>query len=116
MLHSPFGRRIRLPRLAARTNALYPARLSPEGHDLATMKRLTRALLAQGLRVFSLSLHSPTLQVGNTPYTQTADELAQLFADLDSYLAFFRTEIGGRFVGPSEIRAGLLAGRDSAAA
>lgn len=111
LLHGRAGRRLRLARIAARANALYPARLSPEGHDLHTMQRLTRALHRQGLRIFSLSLHSPSLQVGNTPYTRTREELDRLLHDLDGYLAYFRTELGGRFATASEIRSGLLAGQ-----
>jgi glycosyltransferase involved in cell wall biosynthesis/peptidoglycan/xylan/chitin deacetylase (PgdA/CDA1 family) len=107
-LHGPLGRRLGLPRLAARANALYPERLSPEGTDLATLKRLTQQLHRQGLRVFTLSFHSPTLQVGHTPYTTSEADLARLLAVIDGYLAFFRDEMGGRFSTPSEIRAALL--------
>ncbi|MFC7541870.1 glycosyltransferase [Siccirubricoccus deserti] len=61
------GRQLGLGRIAARANAFYPLRLSPEGADLGQMIQVTRQLHARGLRVFTLSLHSPTLQVGNTP-------------------------------------------------
>jgi teichuronic acid biosynthesis glycosyltransferase TuaC len=109
LLNGRAGRRLRLARLSARADALYPVRLSPEGHDLQTMQRLTRTLLRQGVRIFTLSLHSPSLQVGHTPYTRTAAELERLLADLDGYLAHFRGDLGGRFATASEIRAGLLA-------
>jgi glycosyltransferase involved in cell wall biosynthesis len=107
-LHAPLGRRLALPRWAARANVLYPVRLSPEGTDLASLIRLTKRLHAGGLRVFTLSFHSPTLQVGHTPYTSSEAELTALLAEIDGYLRFFREDLGGQFTTPSEVRARLL--------
>jgi hypothetical protein len=108
LLHGPLGRRLALPRWAARANALYPVRLSPEGTDLASLIRLTEQLHAGGLRIFTLSFHSPTLQVGHTPYTSNEAELTALLAEIDGYLRFFREQLGGQFTTPSEVRARLL--------
>ncbi|MBP0445130.1 glycosyltransferase [Roseomonas sp. SSH11] len=98
----------RSERFAARLNVLYPVRLSPEGNDLETMIALTRRLYASGLRIFTLSLHSPTLQVGNTPYARTQDEVQALLGRIDAYLHFFRAELGGRFSTPSQLRSSLM--------
>jgi glycosyltransferase involved in cell wall biosynthesis len=110
---SPLGRLLPVSRLAARANALYPVRLSPEGSGFGQMRELTERLMARGLRVFTLTLHSPTLMPGNTPYTRTEAELAALLRTIDRYLGFFRGELGGRFTTPSELYARLsaLAGR-----
>ena len=94
------GKALRLDRVASRLNLLYPRRLSPEGNSLAQMKQLTRQLYDHGLRVFTLSLHSPTLQAGNTPYTRTADEVDTLLADVAQYLRYFRDELGGELSTP----------------
>jgi len=102
-------------RLATRTNAFYPVRLSPEGNDFATMRTLTQDLLASGLRVFTLSLHSPTLAPGNTPYTRDAGSLSRLLADTGRFLDWFTAEAGGRFATTSEIHRALLAGGASSA-
>lgn len=102
---------LRISRLAARLNASYPRRLSPEGGSFAEMRRLTMQLHAAGLRIFTLSLHSPTFQVGNTPYCRSPEELAALLANIDRYLTFFRSELGGVFTTPSEIYARLAATR-----
>jgi hypothetical protein len=103
----------RMPgRVAARLNMLYPVRLSPEGNDLATMIALTRRLHAGGLRIFTLSLHSPTLQVGNTPYTRTQNDVLALLRRIELYLDFFSTVLGGLFSTPSEVRTSLMPERN----
>jgi glycosyltransferase involved in cell wall biosynthesis len=109
LARSAAGRAARLERLAARANALYPLRLSPEGATLAEMCALTRRLLRRGLRVFTLTLHSPTLAPGNTPYARTEAELAVLIERIDRYLAFFRDELGGQFTTPSALHARIAA-------
>ncbi|SHJ92822.1 Glycosyltransferase involved in cell wall bisynthesis [Roseomonas rosea] len=108
LVASPVGRALQLDRLSARANLLYPIRLSPEGNDLAAMKALTRQLHADGVRVFTLSLHSPTFQPGNTAYTRSAEDVRALLSRIDGYLAFFRSEMGGAFSTPAGIRAAIL--------
>jgi glycosyltransferase involved in cell wall biosynthesis len=97
------GKMLGLDRMAARLGLLYPARLSPETSSLAQMEQLTRQLHASGLRIFTLSLHSPTLQMGHTPYTRTQAEMDKLLTTIDGYLGFFRSELGGGFTAPSAI-------------
>ncbi len=106
---SPLGRRLRLAWWAQRVNALVPRRLSPEGCGLAEMRAVTLRLRETGLGVFTLSLHSPTLQVGNTPYVRTEAELQRLLGDMDSFFRFFRDELGGAFTTPSALHARLTA-------
>lgn len=105
----PWARRLGMERVLGWSNACYPRRLSPEGCGLAEMKRVARRLHAGGLRVFTLSLHSPTLQVGRTPYVGSDAELRRLLDDTDRFLAFFRDELGGAFTTPSALRAKLAA-------
>jgi teichuronic acid biosynthesis glycosyltransferase TuaC len=100
---SRLGRQFGLERIAARANAFHPLRLSPEGADLGRMIQVTRRLHARGLRVFTLSLHSPTLQVGNTPYVRSPAELRELLGRIDRYCAFFRDELGGVFTDPADL-------------
>jgi hypothetical protein len=73
------------------------------------MKRVTLSLRDSGLGVFTLSLHSPTLQVGHTDYVRSDAQLRALLADMDGYLRFFREELGGEFTTPSALRARLAA-------
>ncbi len=97
----------RIGRLAARLNALYPVRLSPEGVSLKEMRRLTRQLHARGIRVFTLSLHSPSLSPGYTPYARTQAERDALVARIDAYLEWFLGPFGGEATTPSTLHAKL---------
>jgi hypothetical protein len=106
---SGFGRRLQLGWWAQRFNALVPRRLSPEGCGLAEMKAATLRLRQGGLGVFTLSLHSPTLRVGYTPYVHTEAELRAVLAAIDGFLGFFRDELGGTFTSPSALHAELAA-------
>ena len=99
--------RLRLAAIASRLRLLERLRLTPEGYTLCEMRRLTRALLACGQRTFVLSLHSPSVVPGNTPYVQSATDLAALLQRLRGYLTFFRDELHGRFVTPHALKAEL---------
>jgi hypothetical protein len=105
--HGPLAR-LRLPAIASRLLLLERLRLSPEGYTLAEMRRLTRALLARGQRTFVLSLHSPSVVPGNTPYVRNDTDLAALLQRLRAYLTFFRDELHGRFVTPEALKAELV--------
>jgi hypothetical protein len=111
VLHSLMERvpsaRLRLPAIASRLRLLERIRLTPEGHTFAEMRRLTRALLARGQRTFVLSLHSPSVVPGNTPYVRSHADLTILLQRLRGYLIFFRDELHGRFVTPGALKADL---------
>lgn len=89
------GLRLHLPGIFARTGLLERIRLTTEGVDLAANKRLTRALLDQGCRLFTLTYHSPSLAPGMTPYVRDQSDLERFLGDLESYLDFFLEELGG---------------------
>lgn len=100
--------------LLARAGLLERITLSPEGSDLAAMCRLTRAMLANGRRVLTLSYHSPSLEPGHTPYVRNERDLAIFLDRISGFLSFFRDEIGGEFLTIAEMRTRLL-GEGSAA-
>ncbi|MBP0496112.1 glycosyltransferase [Pararoseomonas indoligenes] len=105
-LFRPGADRLRLAGAAARLGLMERIRLSPEGMTVEEAKRLTRAMLAQGHRVFVLTYHSPSLEPGNTPYVRTAAQRDRFLAWLDEYYAFFREEVGGRNTTWREVRFG----------
>jgi hypothetical protein len=107
LMEHGFGARLRLPAIASRLRLLERIRLTPEGHTLAEMRRLTRALLARGQRTFVLSLHSPSVVPGNTPYVRSDADLRALLQRLNGYLTFFRDELRGRFLTPHGLKAEL---------
>jgi hypothetical protein len=78
--------------------------LTPEGITFEEQRRLTRAMLRRGYRVFSLTYHSPSLAPGNTPYVRDAAQLRSFLSCIDRYLEFFMGEIGGSAVTPFEIK------------
>lgn len=69
--------------------------LSPEGSTLHEMRTITRALLSQGVRTFTLSFHSPSVEPGHTPYVRSSDDLDRFLGDLERYCEFFFAELGG---------------------
>jgi hypothetical protein len=79
----------------SRTGLLNRVMLSPEGNTLEEMRELTDTLLADGLRTFSLTFHSPSLKRGCTPYVQTVKELDHLLATIDRYCEYFMGRLGG---------------------
>lgn len=101
---SPLLERARVKAAFSGMGLLERIRLSPEGHSLEDLKRLTRRLLDGGTRVLTFSFHSPSLRPGCTPYVKSERDLAQLLTTCRAYFAFFRDEIGGRFSTPFEVR------------
>ena len=101
---SPMLQRLRVQAVLSRLNLLWRARLSPEGFDAATQIRLIKALYAQGVRVFSLTYHSPSLKPGNTPYVRNEHDLQEFLSRIDQVCAYFRDELGGEFSTLLELR------------
>lgn len=98
-------RHARLGGILARSGALERLMLSPEGYRPRHLRRLTRALLARGTRVFSFSLHSPSLRPGCTPYVRSAGDLQEFLESCRQYFSWFLGELGGRPATPLEVRA-----------
>jgi hypothetical protein len=70
----------------ARTRLDRRLRLSPEGHGLDDLLRLTRHALGRGEPFLVLSFHSPSLLPGCTPYVRSEADRARFLATLDGYL------------------------------
>jgi hypothetical protein len=111
LVQSPPLRKLRAPGLLARLGLFERIRLSPEGITFDEMRRLTLALFRRGLRTFSLTYHSPSLDVGCTPYVRTSADLDRFLSTIERYLAFFVEELGGRASTPMAIR-DLIAARE----
>ena len=96
--------RLHLIGILSRLGALNHYRLSPEQYRFAELRSLTRALLAAGTRILSLTFHSPTLKPGCTPYVRDAADLKRLLEDFQSYFTFFFEELGGVSATPLEVK------------
>ena len=104
-IDGPLGRALHLPGIVSRTGLMERIPLTPEGCDLAALKRLTRALLARGHQVLTLCYHSPSMVPGHTPYVRTEAQLRSFIETCDAYFDFFAREAGGRFATAFEILA-----------
>ena len=87
----------------ARAGLIDRVTLTPEGITLGQMKALTRALLARGQRVFTMSFHSPSLEPGHTPYVTDARTRADFLRRIEGYLEFFLAELGGAPTTPLQL-------------
>ena len=112
LAETPLGHRLRAHGVLSRLSLLGRLRMSPEGHSLDELRRLTEQLLATGLRSFSLSLHSPSLKPGCTPYVRDAADRDRLIDTVRRFAAWFRNDLHGVFPDPFAHRQAL----DSAAA
>ena len=110
LLDKPLARRLHLPGVLARSGLLERSRLTPEGTSNAEMNRLLAALVRDGERVLTLSLHSSTLLPGATVYARDQGEVDAFLARLDGVLRFFAEELGGKFAAVSAIDARLRMG------
>lgn len=105
LVRSPWAQRLRLPGLLARGRIFDRVRLTPEGISVDELKRLTRAMVRAGYRVFNFTYHSPSLAPGHTPYVRDDDGLRAFTDAIAAYLEFFFGEIGGAPSTPRGIRA-----------
>ena len=77
-------------------------------HPALVLGPKKQELLARGVRVFSFSLHSPTVMPGCTPYVRTESDLKAFLATCRSYFDWFFGELAGRSMTPLELKAHLL--------
>lgn len=92
----PFAMKLRLPGIASRLGGVSRVRLTLEDTDPAAMRQLARDLFEDGVRLFTLSYHSPSAAIGHTPYVRTPEDLKQLKMVLRDFLNFFSSELGGK--------------------
>jgi len=104
---SPSLRPLHLPGILSRLGIVERLLLSPEGHALEDLKRLTRGLLSRGLRTFSFSFHSPSMRPGNTPYVRNERELHEFLDTCRRYFEFFLEDLNGSLSTPDEVLAQL---------
>jgi len=107
MLDNRMARAMHVPGLLAHARLLERARLTPEGTDLQEMKRLVKALVRDGERVLTVSLHSSSLLPGATSYARDEAGRDALLARLDGLLEWFVNRVGGVLAPVSAIDANI---------
>jgi len=95
LISQPALHRARLAGVMSHLHVVNKIMLSPEGSTLTEMKALTTALLRRGVRTFSLTMHSPSVEPGCTPYVRTTAELRHFLDRVAAYCDFFVGEVGG---------------------
>jgi peptidoglycan/xylan/chitin deacetylase (PgdA/CDA1 family) len=100
-------RRLRAPGVLARLSAVDRLMLSPEGFTSDEHIKLTRFLLKQGVRTFTWSFHSPSVEPGHTDYVKTEADLERFLASFTTYFDFFFNELGGVPTSPLQLRSYL---------
>ena len=78
--------------LASRAGALSRVSLTPEGMPAKEVATAVRRLAEQGVRLFTFSFHSPSLEPGHTPYVRTADDLSRFHAWWEEIFEFLERE------------------------
>ena len=84
-----------LPGIFSRSGALARLGLTPEGYRPADLRRLTTALIARGVRLFSFCFHSTSLLPGCSPFVRNEADLNGLLDCISDYFAFFFNGLGG---------------------
>ncbi len=94
--NAPLAAKFRAAGVLSKAGLIERIRLSPEGIDLPDQERLTKSLLRDGHQVFVYSYHSPSLEVGHTPYVQSEGDLQAFLERMDGYFRFFFDTLGGK--------------------
>ncbi len=101
---------LRLPAVLSRLRLVDRLVLSPEGFTPAEHRRLTRDLLARGVRVFTWSFHSPSVLPGGTPYVHTEADVQRFLDSFARYFDWFFGTLGGVPTTPGEVAAAFADG------
>lgn len=94
--------------ILARLRCLNKVWMSPEGYTLNENIALLQALYRDGLRVFSFAFHSPSVEVGHTPYVRTQRDLDRFLSQCRQFFDYFIYELGGEPTTPLQIKKQLL--------
>jgi hypothetical protein len=95
-LATGFARHLRAVGILWRLGMLRKIVFSPEGYLAGDLIRLARSMSDDGETVLNLTLHSPSVQPGNTPYVRTTEDLDAFFSNLRSVLEFCIRSLGAR--------------------
>ena len=90
--------------ILSRLGMISRAWLTPEKSSTHQLKRIVCDLLKDGLRVFSLAFHSPSLHPGMTPHVRTQADLERLLNRFRTFFEFFFGELGGKPTTPLELK------------
>ncbi|MFT5394648.1 MAG: hypothetical protein ACI8PT_004859 [Gammaproteobacteria bacterium] len=90
-------------RILSKARLLERVMLSPEGHSLDKLIRLTQHLVDAGHRIITFSLHSSSIRPGATTYVETAQDLENFIVKSRQYFEFFFGSLNGVNMTASEV-------------
>ncbi|HEY0594910.1 WalW protein, partial [Sphingopyxis sp.] len=99
--------------LLARTGLFARVPLTPEGVSAEEAKEAIRVLAGEGLQVFSLSFHSPSLEPGHTDYVRDAADLRAFYRWWDEVIGLLH-RLGIRPCGAEAFVEAMTAVRNTA--
>lgn len=102
-IRTPAFQSIRLAGIASRLGLLERIQLTPEEYTADELIGLTDCMLKQGVQVFGLTYHSPSLVPGNTPFVKSEAQLKEFLNTLKVYLSHFSRQFGGVFLSPPKL-------------
>ncbi|GAB4138161.1 MAG: hypothetical protein Tsb0016_03870 [Sphingomonadales bacterium] len=79
-------------------------RLSPEGNSLKCLRMLTDALIGQGVKALTLSLHSTSLAPHANPYAKDEADVRRMLDICADYFRYFRERHDGAIITPQAMR------------
>lgn len=88
---------LHVPSILARSRCAERITLSPEGNDIAAMRRLVDGLYAKGQHVLTVSFHSSSLHVGTNPYVRSKADLHYFYDRLSAILEYLATDMSFQF-------------------
>ncbi len=86
-----------VPLANALRNQTASIRLSPEGFSQSALNKLSRRLIKDDVGLLVFSLHSTSLTLGATPYSETAQAIDELIGRTETYFKWFSTRLNGEF-------------------
>lgn len=99
---------IKFAGVLAKTCLLDRLILSPEGFSTEEHLKLTRSLYSEGVRTFTWSFHSPSVEPGHTSYVRNKSELQTFLDSFKRFFDFFFDELNGEASSPLKLRQTLL--------
>lgn len=86
------------PTTTALKNSTTSVRLTPEGFDVSMMQKTSASLTKDKIFLQSFSLHSTSLTLGATPYSQYRSDIELLLSRTDRFFEWFKKEKKGKII------------------
>ncbi|MGH7006629.1 MAG: WalW protein, partial [Alphaproteobacteria bacterium] len=104
LVSRPLFEPLRMVGIMSRLGAVNRVMLTPEGNSFEEMRSLVRSLFARGCRVFTMSFHSPSADVGHTPYVRSQADLQNFLQAIERFCEFFMRDMEGVAISPQSFR------------